>query len=92
MTLTIDGDLNFDAATSVAEDLKGAFKAGEEVILRLGKLGKLDLCGAQLLFSAWKTAQKVGVSFMVDPGTNEDRLRKILNYAGLPQPPMGDRM
>ncbi|THB65276.1 MAG: STAS domain-containing protein [Spirochaetaceae bacterium] len=85
-SVEISGKLTFAEVSELYAGLKPALQDVKRLELNLENVTGIDLAGYQLLLSLAKTLKENKVPLSVVPGTCRERIEKIGNFAGLPQP------
>jgi ABC-type transporter Mla MlaB component len=84
----LEGDLTFSTVSELRPALEDALhksaEQGRGLAVSLDGMGSFDVAGVQLLYALKAGAEERAVAVTFDAGRNEERIKKMLSFTGLP--------
>lgn len=84
--ITWSGGLDLEGAAELRRHALQTFEAGLALELVIEEAGDLELVWVQSLCTVAADAAARGLDFRFDPGSAAQRLRRLADFAGLPDP------
>lgn len=84
-TLQLDGSLTIQRIEEIKQTIYDALLNNDGLVIDHSAAGEFDLAYLQLLYSAWKTAEKMNKKFIIG-AHNSLEFIKLVKLSGYPEP------